>query len=226
MAQNISLWGANYSNVPAVDLPKTGGGEARFADPSVTTAVEADVTSGKIFLKADGSLGTGTASGGGAVWQDANGYVHLSDEPGGGSGLEYEEGTWTPSADVAKPTISFTNTHTERPIYVIMSDTSEELRADTDMLEWAIMNWYDAFGVGMAVSSTQINYARTQAVYKTASNFSVTANNVSMLEGDSNTVYMGYFLTNTSFSPYSGSSTRYWRSGRTYKWIAVWAPTA
>lgn len=65
MAQNISLWGANYSNVPAVDLPKTGGGEARFADPSITTAVEADVASGKIFLKVDGSQGVGTGSGGG-----------------------------------------------------------------------------------------------------------------------------------------------------------------
>lgn len=32
MAQNISLLGANYSAVPAVDLPKTGGGTARFID--------------------------------------------------------------------------------------------------------------------------------------------------------------------------------------------------
>ena len=65
MAQNITLLGASYQNVPAVDLPKTGGGTARFADPSVTTATESDVASGKIFLKADGSQGTGTASGGG-----------------------------------------------------------------------------------------------------------------------------------------------------------------
>ena len=32
MAQNISIWGANYTNCPAVDLPKTGGGTARFVD--------------------------------------------------------------------------------------------------------------------------------------------------------------------------------------------------
>jgi len=38
MAQNISLWGANYSNVPAVNLPKQGGGNARFDDCTVTTA--------------------------------------------------------------------------------------------------------------------------------------------------------------------------------------------
>ena len=66
MAQNITLLGASYTAVPAVTLPKTGGGTAKFSDASVTTAVESDVAEGKTFLLADGSIGTGTASGGGA----------------------------------------------------------------------------------------------------------------------------------------------------------------
>lgn len=66
MAQNISLLGASYSDVPAVVLPKTGGGTARFDDASVTTATAADVASGKTFLAADGTITTGTASGGGS----------------------------------------------------------------------------------------------------------------------------------------------------------------
>lgn len=65
MAQNITLLGASYSNVPAVQLPKTGGGTARFDDASVTTATAADVASGKIFLAANGTITTGTNSGGG-----------------------------------------------------------------------------------------------------------------------------------------------------------------
>ena len=65
MAQSITWLGASYSDVPAVTLPKTGGGTARFTDATPTTAVESDVASGKVFVKADGSLGTGTASGGG-----------------------------------------------------------------------------------------------------------------------------------------------------------------
>lgn len=32
MAQNITLLGASYSDVPAVTLPKTGGGTATFWD--------------------------------------------------------------------------------------------------------------------------------------------------------------------------------------------------
>ena len=71
MAQNITIMGASYSDVPAVQLPKTGGGTARFDDASITTATASDVAQGKIFLASDGSIttGTGTGGGGGAVVQ-------------------------------------------------------------------------------------------------------------------------------------------------------------
>lgn len=65
MAQNITLMGANYSAVPGVQLPKTGGGTALFTDVTPTTATAADVASGKLFFTADGTQTTGTASGGG-----------------------------------------------------------------------------------------------------------------------------------------------------------------
>ena len=65
MSKNISLLGATYSNVPAILLPQQGGGTARFDDASVTTAVASDVASGKVFLASDGTITTGTASGGG-----------------------------------------------------------------------------------------------------------------------------------------------------------------
>lgn len=65
MAQNITLLGANYSAVPAVNLPKTGGGTATFTDVTDTTAAAADVASGKYFYTAAGVRTAGTASGGG-----------------------------------------------------------------------------------------------------------------------------------------------------------------
>lgn len=86
MAQNITLLGASYSNVPAVDLPKTGGGTASFTDVTDTTAAAADVAQGKYFYLANGTRTEGTASGGGSedgsVWQDAQGFVNLDDQPG------------------------------------------------------------------------------------------------------------------------------------------------
>ena len=57
--------GASYSDVPAVVLPQTGGGTARFDDASVTTATASDVAEGKVFLAADGTITTGTGTGGG-----------------------------------------------------------------------------------------------------------------------------------------------------------------
>ena len=67
MAQNLTLMGASYSAVPAVLLPKTGGGTARFTDTTPTTAQDSDVASGKIYFKSDGSQSTGTNSGGGGT---------------------------------------------------------------------------------------------------------------------------------------------------------------
>jgi heptaprenylglyceryl phosphate synthase len=46
MAQSISLWGATYSNVPAVLLPKNGGGTARFDDTSDASADATVINSG------------------------------------------------------------------------------------------------------------------------------------------------------------------------------------
>lgn len=65
MAQNITLLGASYSAVPAVTLPKTGGGTASFTDVTDTTAAAADVASGKYFYTSAGVRTAGTASGGG-----------------------------------------------------------------------------------------------------------------------------------------------------------------
>lgn len=74
MSQSISLWGATYSDVPAILLPKSTSGTARFDDCSVVTAAASDVAQGKIFVASDGTITTGTASGGGGSfpWYGAN----------------------------------------------------------------------------------------------------------------------------------------------------------
>ncbi len=72
MAQNITLWGASYSAVPSVLLPKTGGGTAQFDDTTITSnaASASDILSGK-YAYVNGTLIEGTGSGGGSPTIDS-----------------------------------------------------------------------------------------------------------------------------------------------------------
>lgn len=61
MAQNITLMGAFYLNVPKVRLPKNKGGDtADFTDVTDTTATASDVSQGKYFYTANGTRTQGT----------------------------------------------------------------------------------------------------------------------------------------------------------------------
>ena len=67
MAQNVVINGVTYQNVPEVDIPKSGGGTAKFTDITDTTAAAGDVLSGKYFYtsggtKTQGSIATKTSS--------------------------------------------------------------------------------------------------------------------------------------------------------------------
>lgn len=77
MPQAITLWGASYSDVPSVTLPKTGGGVATFTDTSDANATSSDIISGKTAY-VNGTKIIGTGSGGGGI-----SVVTTQDEHGG-----------------------------------------------------------------------------------------------------------------------------------------------
>lgn len=56
MAQNVVINGVTYSNVPEVDIPKSGGGTAKFYDTASADAVAGNILSGKIAYGASGSI--------------------------------------------------------------------------------------------------------------------------------------------------------------------------
>lgn len=63
MAQNISLMGASYPNVPSVKLPKTGGGQASFVDvtgASLSSSDGSKILTGQTAYGNDGGLINGT----------------------------------------------------------------------------------------------------------------------------------------------------------------------
>lgn len=61
MAQNVIINSVNYSNVPEVDIPKSGGGVAKFYDTSDANVTSADLLTGKISYGASGKV-TGSLS--------------------------------------------------------------------------------------------------------------------------------------------------------------------
>lgn len=69
--RNIALMNAVYNDVPAVQLPISGGGTATFTEVTDTTAQAADVATGKYFYTAAGVRTQGTNSGGGGTSKNA-----------------------------------------------------------------------------------------------------------------------------------------------------------
>jgi len=203
---NISLLGATYNGVTGVTLPKSGGGTATFpwveGSQTITTNNTYDVTNlAQVIVNVAG---------------------------GGGSGLTYETGTWTPTSDIARGEISFANTHSEAPILIALSDATGTANTVTNSnMSFVFFDPYKAFGAGFPYNSTGLRYAFNFYGYRGTSTGSISGS-VFMCSknsdntGSSDTSYPRYWASPTKFYPYSNSTSRYWRSGRTYKWYAVW----
>lgn len=64
MAQNVKINGVTYQSVPEVDIPKSGGGTAKFYDTAGATATAADILTGKAAYGASGSVSGSMANNG------------------------------------------------------------------------------------------------------------------------------------------------------------------
>lgn len=64
MAQNVIINEVVYSNVPEVNIPKSGGGTARFFDTAGATAAAGDILTGKSAFGASGSVSGSMANNG------------------------------------------------------------------------------------------------------------------------------------------------------------------
>lgn len=66
MAQSLVINSVVYPNVPEIDVPKQGGGTAKFFDTSSSTVDSGEILSGEVAFGANGSI-TGTMANNGAT---------------------------------------------------------------------------------------------------------------------------------------------------------------
>lgn len=104
MAQNVIINGVTYSNVPEVDIPKSGGGTAKFYDTAGASSVDAgDVLAGVVVYGDSGAI-TGT----------------MPNNGGTGGTIGTKAGTVTiPAGYTTGGTVSLTNVTDLLPEYLL-----------------------------------------------------------------------------------------------------------
>ena len=161
----------------------------------------------------------------------ADGYSSVTVNVSGGGGLVYEAGTWTPAEDVNNYVINFSGTHTVAPWYYLIADATG-VYSDVTSSNYSILyyNYHQLTGAPFNVSTTTDRYAAVQYFYRSSA--SAITNGILNITfpytyeiGDS-TNCSRFWATETGIKAYTNGDSRYWRTGRTYKWIAVWAPTS
>lgn len=141
MAQNVTVQGASYSDVPAVTLPKTGGGSATFYDTTIASngAAATDIASGKLAY-VNGSLITGTATGG-SSWTKI------------GSTTELAVNTTSTSAASAGTIAIGSSAYTkDKIIYVRIRDKSGKRNGYFYGSDTYFMNYWNANGATTTLS--------------------------------------------------------------------------
>ena len=208
------------------NINKVVYGNTTLIDLTDTTAEAADVAQGKYFYGKDGVKTAGTASGGsgsgGIIYQDLDGYLHLSEdsanvisivdeldtaggtirtitgatESGGGSSVD--RGTFTPSSNTLSVSLSVTRTVVG--VMIIAETNPYQAGSGVRCLSGCLYDSSDSvakinIGSNAAGTSGAVSYG--------ASNLTVSQSGTTLTVTSANAASNGYFI-----------------SGITYRWIA------
>lgn len=150
---------------------------------------------------------------------------------GGVSGLEFETGTYEPSADTSGEKILFANTHSEAPVCIMMVDATGTANTTTNTnMTFIWFDYYKLYRIGLPWSSSAFRYATAFYIYRASSATALTQGATHCAYNSDNAGsgainYPRFWTDELGFTPNSASTSRYWRAGRTYKWIAIWRQT-
>lgn len=221
MSQNITIMGASYTGVPAVTLPKTGGGTASFTDVTDTTAAAADVASGKYFYTAAGVRTAGTGS-------------------GGGGASNFVMGTFTADSGTgAAHTVTLPYTGSGYPIAAMVFIAGGAYESGTDwynsMQRYAVGQWTFSKSVQSSTptytTSGAANQGVTTWVFKNSTSSSTSYSRSSAMNtnvlSSSNATGAGAtccrFKNRTTLSYYTASTSYGLLAGQEYKYIVIYS---
>ena len=146
-------------------------------------------------------------------------------------GMNYETGIFTPTSNIAKPSIPFAQERNTNPFFVMMVDCSTSsastLPTSSSGIMWCLYRPPSFIGDAIITrkSSSLIGYTYAIVDYMYTGSSNTTTARV-LIDDTPTSVSLDVFLTTSQFTPYMTSTSRYWRKDRTYKWIAVWDSTS
>lgn len=197
----IQTGGGGAGAISIIDSPDAAGGTVRTitaVNISGDTVTAAHLETGYTAHDASGNPITGTLF----------------------PGLYYEEGQFQPAEDTSAPVINFQNTTGNRPFYVQILDVTQTTAAANSITDFAFLSYVDLYGEPYDTGTL----ARTRVGYWSTNGYTAGGAAITSLTGGT-TSSMDYYLTDKMCKGYN-SPARLYRAGRTYKWIAVWLPTA
>lgn len=147
---------------------------------------------------------------------------------GGGGGIEYEAGAWTPTADTDQCAITFANAHSVPPSFVAVVGDINTLPSETTFGAFTYANIERMFGTPFYRTSTKKYYGSTVRYYRNTSSASGVSDSMTQTASDTSssdtTVYdPRYWCNEYGICGKNGNGTDgLFKAGVTYNWVAIW----
>ena len=154
--------------------------------------------------------------------------------PSGENGLEWEEGEWTPTTDVASEWINLSKTHTKPPAMFSIISTKNTYDSTTSTVYSTRYINFEAMGLdgwaSVSDDSAHIygiaNYANRSTGSNIAVNLGTSIKHPLSSTTDNDAEYPRYWAQENKIRASTNSASRYFRANIKFKWIAIWYPTS